>query len=113
MRCSSEARQLARELAIDDREGALLHGDLHPGNVLDGGTRGLVAIDPRSCVGDPAFDVVDWVFWNVDADHWQTRSHDLAMRLKIVARASVVVVLGICCDPCVRQARAWFTAGPG
>jgi streptomycin 6-kinase len=32
----------------------LLHGDLHLANVLDGGpARGLVAIDPRACVGDP------------------------------------------------------------
>lgn len=41
----------------------LLHGDLHPGNVLDAGpARGAVAIDPRPCVGDPAFDAVDWAF---------------------------------------------------
>lgn len=40
----------------------LLHGDLHAGNVLRGGAgRGLVAIDPRPCLGDPAFDAVDWV----------------------------------------------------
>ncbi len=40
----------------------LLHGDLHLGNVLDGGTtRGLVAIDPRACVGDPCFDAVDYL----------------------------------------------------
>ena len=40
----------------------LLHGDLHAGNVLRAGDgRGLVAIDPRPCRGDPAFDAVDWV----------------------------------------------------
>lgn len=39
----------------------LLHGDLHLGNVLDGGPRGLVAIDPKACVGDPCFDAVDYV----------------------------------------------------
>nr|WP_246258282.1 aminoglycoside phosphotransferase family protein [Amycolatopsis anabasis] len=40
---------------------ALLHGDLHPGNVLDGGPGNpAVLIDPRPCVGDPAFDAVDW-----------------------------------------------------
>ena len=40
----------------------LVHGDLHPGNVLRGGPgRGVVAIDPRPCLGDPAFDTVDWV----------------------------------------------------
>jgi streptomycin 6-kinase len=35
----------------------VLHGDLHHGNLLDGGDRGLVAIDPHGVVGDPAYDV--------------------------------------------------------
>ncbi|WP_329051286.1 aminoglycoside phosphotransferase family protein [Amycolatopsis sp. NBC_01488] len=40
----------------------LVHGDLHLGNVLDGGpSRGLIAIDPKACVGDPCFDAVDYV----------------------------------------------------
>jgi streptomycin 6-kinase len=40
----------------------LLHGDLHPANVLDGGPgRGIVAIDPRASIGDPALDAADWV----------------------------------------------------
>ncbi len=40
----------------------LLHGDLHPGNALDGGpARGLVAVDPKACLGDPCFDAVDLV----------------------------------------------------
>ncbi|MEV7555036.1 aminoglycoside phosphotransferase family protein [Amycolatopsis sp. NPDC089917] len=40
----------------------LLHGDLHLGNALDGGaSRGLIAIDPKACVGDPCFDAVDYV----------------------------------------------------
>jgi streptomycin 6-kinase len=74
---------LARELAADGGVGVLLHGDLHPGNVLDGGTgRGLVAIDPRPCVGDAAFDAVDWVFWAVDDPNaWKPRSRDLALAL--------------------------------
>jgi len=45
----------------------LLHGDLTPRNILDGGPdRGLVAIDPAPCVGDPAFDAVDLLFWQAD-----------------------------------------------
>jgi streptomycin 6-kinase len=45
-----------------DGPARLLHGDLHAGNVLRAeGGRGLVAIDPRPCLGDPAFDAVDWV----------------------------------------------------
>ncbi|WP_284744822.1 aminoglycoside phosphotransferase family protein [Amycolatopsis sp. RTGN1] len=41
----------------------LIHGDLHPANVLDAGPgRGAVAIDPRPGLGDPALDALDWMF---------------------------------------------------
>jgi streptomycin 6-kinase len=74
---------LARELDFDTRAPMLLHGDLHPANVLDGGrTRGLVAVDPRPCVGDPAVDAVDWVFWAAEGpDAWNRRSRELALAL--------------------------------
>lgn len=39
----------------------LLHSDLHLGNVLDGGSRGLVVIDPMACVGHPCVDAIDYV----------------------------------------------------
>ncbi len=56
-----DSRNLAGALA-GEGEVRLLHADLHPGNVLRGSEeRGLVAIDPRPCLGDPAFDVIDWV----------------------------------------------------
>jgi streptomycin 6-kinase len=75
---------LARELAARAGTGVLLHGDLHPGNVLHGGVgRGLVAIDPRACVGDPAFDAVDWVLWATDDPRlWKQRSRELASALR-------------------------------
>jgi streptomycin 6-kinase len=48
----------------------VLHGDLTPANVLDGGSiRGLVAVDPAPCWDDAAFDPVDLLLW---------RSEDLA-----------------------------------
>lgn len=76
--------ELARALAAEPTAAVLLHGDLHPGNVLDGGTgRGLVAIDPRPCVGDPALDAVDWVFHGArDPAEWQPRSGELAAALR-------------------------------
>ena len=41
----------------------LIHGDLHPANVLDAGPgRGAVAIDPRPGLGDPSLDAIDWMF---------------------------------------------------
>ncbi|WP_370950092.1 aminoglycoside phosphotransferase family protein [Amycolatopsis sp. cg5] len=50
--------QRAAELAQGDAA-ALVHGDLHPGNVL-WGADGIVVIDPRPSIGDPAVDAVDW-----------------------------------------------------
>ena len=78
-------QELARELVVDVGVPVLLHGDLHPGNVLYGGAaRGLVAIDPRPCVGEAAVDAVDWVFWAVDDPRaWEPRSRDLAMALGV------------------------------
>ena len=61
------SRELAQRLAADAAEAVLLHGDLTPVNVLDGGeARGLVAIDPAPCIGDPAFDAIDLVLWRAD-----------------------------------------------
>jgi streptomycin 6-kinase len=60
-------RRLADRLAADAPPGVLLHGDLTPSNILDGGAgRGLVAIDPAPCLGDAAFDAVDLIFWQAD-----------------------------------------------
>ncbi|MBB5802493.1 streptomycin 6-kinase [Saccharothrix ecbatanensis] len=60
------AHAKAAALARDRVTATLLHGDLHFGNVLDAGERGLVAIDPRPCVGDPAVDAVDFAYASPD-----------------------------------------------
>ncbi|MER5555107.1 aminoglycoside phosphotransferase family protein [Streptomyces sp. NPDC002793] len=44
---------------------ALVHGDLHPANVLSGPGARMVAIDPRPTWGDPDFDTVDWALEGV------------------------------------------------
>jgi streptomycin 6-kinase len=63
----ARGRHLAMRLAADAARTLLLHGDLTPVNVLDGGAeRGLVAIDPAPCLGDPAFDAIDLLLWRVD-----------------------------------------------
>ena len=57
----------------------LLHGDLHLGNVLDGGpARGLIAIDPRACTGDPCFDAVDYALDGAGQDGVSNRCAALA-----------------------------------
>lgn len=53
-----------RSLVGSDRDEVLIHGDLHLGNVLVGSRAGverLIAIDPKLCVGDRCFDLVDYV----------------------------------------------------
>jgi len=76
----ARGRQLAMRLAADAAPTVLLHGDLTPVNVLDGGAeRGLVAIDPAPCLGDPAFDAIDLVFWRAeDAETIAVRAEQLA-----------------------------------
>ncbi|MFN8639123.1 MAG: aminoglycoside phosphotransferase family protein [Dehalococcoidia bacterium] len=61
-------RTLATRLLEAVRPTAVLHGDLTPRNILDGGpARGLVAIDPAPCLGDDvAFDAVDLLLWQAD-----------------------------------------------
>ncbi|MFI9613300.1 aminoglycoside phosphotransferase family protein [Streptomyces sp. NPDC052023] len=59
-RAWSESMDLCRSGSV-----ALVHGDLHPANVLSGPGDRLVAIDPRPTWGDPDFDAVDWVLGGV------------------------------------------------
>ncbi|WP_181772367.1 aminoglycoside phosphotransferase family protein [Amycolatopsis pittospori] len=62
METLDRARLRALDLATSGGGKSIVHGDLHPGNVLDGGPgRGAVAIDPRPSIGDPSFDLADWV----------------------------------------------------
>jgi streptomycin 6-kinase len=73
--------RLARRLALrDDSPIVLLHGDLTPSNILDGGAeRGLVAIDPAPCLGDAAFDAVDLILWQAsDLETINARTEKLA-----------------------------------
>ncbi|WP_117214726.1 aminoglycoside phosphotransferase family protein [Allorhizocola rhizosphaerae] len=68
------------ERLLDTQETlVLLHGDLHLGNVLDGGpSRGLVAIDPKACVGDPCFDAVDYVVSGAGHEGVEARCQQVA-----------------------------------
>jgi streptomycin 6-kinase len=75
-----KGRRRAMRLAADPGPAVVLHGDLTPANVLDGGAgRGLVAVDPAPCVGDPAFDLVDLLLWKArDRAALTSRAEQLA-----------------------------------
>jgi streptomycin 6-kinase len=48
--------ETANLLLAQPREIAVLHGDLHHENVLDGGDRGWLVIDPKGVLGERAYD---------------------------------------------------------
>jgi streptomycin 6-kinase len=66
----NRCRATALALAAGGPAG-LVHGDLHPGNVLISHDHGFTVIDPRPSIGDPTFDGVDWVLAQA------TELHDL------------------------------------
>ena len=61
----ARAAGTAAALLAAPREVAVLHGDLHHGNVLDGGGRGWLAIDPKGLLGERGFDFAN-IFCNPD-----------------------------------------------
>jgi streptomycin 6-kinase len=61
----SLAAATARELLAEPQEVVVLHGDIHHGNVLDFGSRGWLAIDPKRLAGERGFDFAN-LFCNPD-----------------------------------------------
>lgn len=61
MQVLAAARALALALSREGGPVGLVHGDLHPTNVLRGTNAQLVAIDPRPHLGDLTFDAIDCV----------------------------------------------------
>lgn len=51
--------EVARALLDDPREIMPLHGNLHHWNLLDGGERGWLAIDPKALIGERTYDVAN------------------------------------------------------
>ncbi|MCR6475014.1 APH(6) family putative aminoglycoside O-phosphotransferase [Variovorax sp. ZS18.2.2] len=76
----------ARELLAAPREAAVLHGDIHHGNVLDFGPSGWLAIDPKGLLGERGFDHAN-IFCNPDGDTALAPGR-FARRIEIVAEAS-------------------------
>lgn len=74
-RCAETARRLLAE----PTGAAVLHGDLHHDNLLDGDARGWLAIDPIGVVGEPAFDLA-----NLFCNPW--RQHALVLDRARMAR---------------------------
>jgi len=63
----ARATPVARLLLAEPREPVVLHADLHHDNVLDGGARGWLAIDPKGLIGERAFEYAN-LFRNPTAE---------------------------------------------
>jgi streptomycin 6-kinase len=55
------AERLFRELIGEQDEALLIHGDMHPGNILASERDGWLAIDPKGVVGPRLYDVATFV----------------------------------------------------
>ncbi|HXT37351.1 MAG TPA: aminoglycoside phosphotransferase family protein [Chloroflexota bacterium] len=58
----TEAVARGRELAAHQPRRVLLHGDFHPGNVLAAQREPWLFIDPKPLVGEPAYDLAQWLY---------------------------------------------------
>ena len=63
----ARAAPVARALLAEARDQVVLHGDLHHDNLLDGGPRGWLAIDPKGLIGERGFEYAN-LFRNPTVD---------------------------------------------
>jgi streptomycin 6-kinase len=82
----ARAAAAARELLASPRDVTVLHGDVHHGNVLDFGSRGWLAIDPKGLVGERGFDFAN-LFCNPDRETAAVPGR-LARQADVVAAAA-------------------------
>lgn len=61
------ASEIARSLCATQPEIVVLHGDFHPGNVLRAQRDGWLAIDCKPMVGEPAYDLAQYLADRADA----------------------------------------------
>ncbi|EKT4505028.1 aminoglycoside phosphotransferase family protein [Pseudomonas putida] len=90
----------ARELLAAPRDVAVLHGDIHHGNVLDFGQAGWLAIDPKGLYGERGFDYAN-ILCNPD-EASALAPERFARRIALIADAS-----GIDCRRLLQWVLAW------
>jgi streptomycin 6-kinase len=61
----AKCSQVANGLLNDPMDHVVLHGDIHHGNILDFGSKGWLAIDPKGLLGERGFDYAN-LFCNPD-----------------------------------------------
>jgi streptomycin 6-kinase len=76
----------ASNLLTTQRETVVLHGDMHHGNVLNFGSRGWLAIDPKGLIGERYFDYAN-MLCNPD-EETATAPGRLARQANVIAEAA-------------------------
>ena len=79
-----ECNTIANRLLNDPVETVVLHGDIHYENILDSGSRGWVAIDPKGLLGEKGFDFAN-IFCNPDIKT-ATSPGRLSRQVKLIAK---------------------------
>ncbi|WP_293458696.1 aminoglycoside phosphotransferase family protein [Phenylobacterium sp.] len=90
----SRALPVAERLLAEPRDVVVLHGDFHHDNVLDGGARGWLAIDPKGLIGERGFEYAN-LFRTPDAEI-ALEPGRMARRAAIVARAADLDLRRLC-----------------
>lgn len=57
----ASAQAIGKRLLATPRDVTLLHGDVHHQNILWGGDRGWVTIDPKGLIGERGYEVGTWM----------------------------------------------------
>jgi streptomycin 6-kinase len=94
--------EAATTLLAQPREVAVLHGDLHHENVLDGGDRGWLVIDPKGVLGERTYEFATTIM-NPDAE--------TAFRPGRIARQAAVVAEAARLEP--QRVMRWLLAHAG
>jgi len=94
--------EAARALLAEPRDVVVLHGDLHHENVLDGGDRGWLVIDPKGLLGERTYEFATTIM-NPDAA--------TAFRPGRIARQAGVVAETAGLEP--RRVMRWLLAHAG
>ena len=79
------AASTASDLLATQKDVVPLHGDMHHGNVLNFGSRGWLAIDPKGLIGERYFDYAN-IFCNPDG--MATVPGRFSRQLRVVAEAA-------------------------
>jgi streptomycin 6-kinase len=82
----TSSRKIAEALLSNPQDIVALHGDIHYDNILDSGSRGWIAIDPKGLFGERGFDYAN-IFCNPDLSIAGSPER-LSRQVELIAAAS-------------------------